>query len=240
MRRFATALTVIMAGTTAAAGTAQAQSVGISPAKPCYLTRDTISISGSGFTAGGPVGVTLDGTSLGQLLADPAGNIAGEITLGTMRGVRSHALVATDATNPALTSTASFVGTTLRVTVKPAQAKAGRKLRINGAGFVSRQTGALAGRNVFMHVRGPGGYKSDGRVTRLKAPCGTFSVRRRIVPTSADSGRYRVQFDSARRFSRKTQPRFRGVMTVSTTVVGARVSLFGGLGLAQRWTTLGA
>jgi hypothetical protein len=154
-----------------------------------------------------------------------------------MRGVRSHAPAATDATNPALVASASFVGTLRRVTVRPARAKAGRRLRISGAGFVSSQDGSLAGRGVFMHVRGPGGYKSDGRVGRLEAPCGSFKVRRRIVPTGADSGRYRVQFDAARRFSRKTQPRFRGVMTVSTTAVGASASLFGA---AARWTTFGA
>jgi hypothetical protein len=240
LRRFATAFTVVMAGTAAAAGTAQAQSIGISPAKACYLSGDTIGFSGSGYTAGGPVDVTLDGTSLGQLAADAAGNVAGEIVLGTMRGVRSHALTATDATNPALVASASFLGTLRRVTVRPARAKAGRRLRISGAGFVSSQDGSLAGRSVFMHVRGPRGYKSDGRVGRLKAPCGSFKVRRRIVPTGADSGRYRVQFDAARRFSRKTQPRFRGVMTVSTTAVGASASLFSGAALAQRWTTFGA
>ena len=237
MRRFATAFTVVMAGTAAAAGTAQAQLVGISPAKACYLSGDTIGFSASGYTAGGPVDVTLDGTSLGQLAADVAGNVAGEIVLGTMRGVRSHALAATDATNPALVASASFLGTLRRVTVRPAQAKAGRRLRISGAGFVSSQDGSLTGRRVFMHVRGPRGYKSDGRVGRLKAPCGSFKV---IVPSGADSGRYRVQFDAARRFSRKTQPRFRGVMTVSTTAVGASAALFGGAALAQRWTTFGA
>jgi hypothetical protein len=237
LRRFATAFMVVMAGT---AGTAQAQSVAISPAKACYLSGDTISFSGSGYTAGGAVEVTLDSSSLGQLTADAAGNVAGEIRLGTMRGVRSHALTATDTTNPALVASASFFGTLLRVDVRPAEARAGRRLRISGAGFVSPHDGSLAGRSVFMHVRGPGGYKSDGRVGALKAPCGAFKVRRRIVPAGADSGRYRVQFDGARRFSRKTKPRFRGVMTVSTTAAGASASLFGGVAPALRWTPFGA
>jgi hypothetical protein len=235
LRRFAAAFTVVMAGTAGMAGTAHAQSVTITPPKACYLTGETISFSGSGYTAAGAVDVTLDGSSLGQLTADAGGNIAGEIGLGTMRGVKTHALTATDTTNPALTSTASFVGTTLRVTVKPANAKAGRKLRIRGQGFLAAD-GSPAGRNLFMHVRGPGRYKADGRVGKLNAPCGSFAARRRIVPPTADRGTYRVQFDTARRFSKKTRPRFEGRMTVFTRA--ARVSLFDGADLARRWTSV--
>lgn len=232
MRRFGTAFIVVMAGT---AGTAQAQSVAITPPKACYLTGETVSLSGSGFAPASSVGVTLDGESLGDpLIADAAGNVAAEVRFGTMRGVKTHALTATDTTNPALTSTASFVGTTLRVTVKPADAKAGRKLRIRGQGFLAAD-GSPAGKNLFMHVRGPGRYKSDGRVGRLEAPCGSFAARRRIVPSTADSGVYRVQFDAARRLSRKTRPRYEGRMTVFTRA--ARASLFGGADLARRWTS---
>jgi hypothetical protein len=240
LRRFATALTAVMAGTAAPAATAQAQAISITPAKACYLTGEKVSLSGSGFTAGGGVAVTLDGRSLGDpLTADGAGNIAAEVGFGTMRGVKTHALTATDTGNPALTSTASFVGTTLRVTVKPANATAGRKLRVRGQGLLAAD-GSLAGRNVFMHVRGPGGYKADRRVSRLKAPCGSFAARKRIVEPDAANGVYRVQFDAARKFSKKTRPRFPGEMTVYTrpASAGARASLFGGAELARRWTSL--
>jgi hypothetical protein len=237
LRRFGTVFMVVMAGAAATAGTAHAQAaVGITPAKACYLGGETVSLSGSGFTAGASIDVTLDARSLGQLTADAAGNIAAEINLGTMRGIKTHTLTATDTGNPALTSTASFVGTTLRVTVKPANAKAGRKLRIRGQGLLAAD-GALAGENVYMHVRGPGGYKSDGRIARLKAPCASFETRKRIVGPNADNGVYRVQFDAVRKFSKKTRPRFQGRMTVFTRAVGARASLFGGAALAQRWTS---
>lgn len=240
MRRLATAITVGMAGTAALAGTAHAQAIGITPAKACYLTGDALSLSGSGFSAGGFVDVAFDGTSLGLLPADAAGNVAGEVTLGAMRGVKDHTLTATDQTNPALAASTTFVGTTRRVTVKPANAKAGRRLRVRGAGFVSQQDGSLAGRRAFMHVRGPGGVRSDRRIARLKTPCGSFKVRTRIVPPDARTGTYRVQFDAARRFSRKTQPRYRGRLNVFTRAssVGARASLFGGAALAQSWTSM--
>jgi hypothetical protein len=232
LRRFATAVTVGLAGTAAMAGTAHAQAISITPAKACYLTRDTVSLSGSGFTPGGPVDVSIDGTSLGQTAADAAGNIAGEIRLGTMRGVKSHAMTATDQTNPALIASVSYLGTSNRVTVRPQNARAGTKRRLRGSGFV-------AGPRVYMHVRGPRGYRSDKRIARAKAPCGTFAVRRRIVGSGASVGRYRVQFDAVRRYSKKTRPRLVGFMNVSLRAGSARAgaALFGGATLAQRWTT---
>jgi hypothetical protein len=199
--------TALVVGSAAMAGTAQAATISIDPVKACYLSGDKITASGTGFTAGGPVDVSIDGKSLGQLAADAAGNIAGEVSLGTMRGVKSHALTATDVTDSTLMASVSFLATTNRVIVKPKNARAGRKLQLRGSGF-------LAGPNVFMHVRGPGGYKSDGRVAKPQGPCGTFTVRKRIVPPGADTGSYKVQFDAVRRFSKKTRPRVQGTMRV--------------------------
>lgn len=233
MRRFATAFTVVMAGTAAIAGPARAQTIGFSaPVKPCYLTGDRVTIAGSGFTAGGLVTVAIDGVSLGELQADGAGGITGELRLGTMRGVKSHSIAATDVTNPAITASAAFMGTTHTVTVKPKNARAGRRLRLRGSGFLAAKP------RVFMHVRGPGGYRSDGSIAKAKGACGTFAVRRQIVPTTAATGSYRVQFDQRRRFSKKTRPRVRGTMNVFPRAAGARASLFGAAALARRWTSL--
>jgi hypothetical protein len=63
-------------------------------------------------------------------------------------------------------------------------------------------------------------------------------VRRQIVPTTAATGSYRVQFDQRRRFSKKTRPRVRGTMNVLPRAAGARASLFGAAVLARRWTSL--
>ena len=234
MRRFGTAAVAILAGMAAMAGTAHAQAaLSITPAKACYLAGDIVSLSGSGFTPNGTVNVAIDGRPLqgGQALADAAGNIAGDVRLGTMRGARTHTMSATDAANPALVGSVSYLGTTNRVTVRPQDARAGAKRRLRGFGF-------LAGPRVYMHVRGPGGYRSDKRVARAKAPCGTFDVRRRIVASGAQVGSYRVQFDAVRRFSRKTRPRLVGTMNVTLRAAGARASLFGGASLAQSWTNV--
>lgn len=210
MRRLATAFTITAAGTAATTATAQgAPTITISPAKPCYLAGERISASGSGFTPGAAVQFKVDDQVLGSLPADPAGNIAAQVSLPRLRGVTTHTLSATDV-NTALAAGAPFMGTTNMVTVKPRKADAGTRLRLQGSGF-------LAGDRVYMHVRGRG-YKSDKRVGSPKGPCGTFSKRTRIVPAGARSGKYRVQFDAKRRYSKRTTPRVVGTMTVTRRV----------------------
>lgn len=201
------AVTIVMAGSAALAGTAQAQSLTIAPVKPCYVAGEQITTTAAGFTPGGLVDFSIDGRTLGPLVADPAGTAVGSLTLGGMRGAKSHGLTATDQTNPALVANAAFLGTTRQVVVKPKDAAAGTPRRLKGYGFMD-------GPRVYMHVRG-NGYSSDKRVARPGGPCGTFATSTVIVPASAGLGRYRVQFDHKKKYSKKTRPRFKGTMRVS-------------------------
>jgi hypothetical protein len=206
MRGLGKAATIVIAGSAALVGTAQAQSVTISPAKPCYLAGEQITTTAAGFTPGGLVDFAVDGTALGPLVADAAGRAVGTLTLGGMRGAKSHGLTATDQSNPALVANAAFLGTTRQVVVKPQDAAAGTSRRLKGYGFMD-------GPRVYMHVRGQG-YSADKRVAKPSGPCGTFTTRKVIVPASAGLGRYRVQFDHKKKYSKKTRPRFVGTMTV--------------------------
>jgi hypothetical protein len=201
------AVTIVVAGSAMLAPAAQAQTVSIAPAKPCYLAGEQVTITAAGFTPGGLVDFAIDGRSLGPQVADASGSFVGSLTLGGMRGVKSHALTATDQTNPAVVANAAFLGTTRQVVVKPRNAPAGQARRLKGYGF-------LAGPRVFMHVRG-NGYRADKRIARPSGPCGTFVTRRVIVPASAGLGRYTVQFDARKRYSKKTRPRVRGTMRVT-------------------------
>jgi hypothetical protein len=210
VRRFAMTLTTALAGAAAMATTAEAQTFGIAPVKACYLGGDKVTGTGTAYTPGGSVDILADGTSLGQVTADAAGSfLTPAITLGGMRAVKSHTLTATDLTNPALTATTTFLGTTNTVSVKPTQGKAGTPRRLKGYGFTS-------GPKVYMHVRRRG-YKSDAKIAKAKGPCGTFKVRKTIVPAGAGDGKYKVQFDSRRRYSKNTRPRFLGVLTIYHT-----------------------
>jgi hypothetical protein len=221
VRRFATTLTIGLAGAAAVATAAEAATVGITPAKPCYLSGELVTATGAGYTPGGVVDMAIDGTTVlgGPFSADAAGNFGIPLSFGTMRAVKSHALTITDETNPALTATASFLGTSNTVSVKPSRASAGTTRKLKGYGF-------LAGPNVYMHVRGRG-YKSDTRIAKAKAPCGTFVTRKKIVPLGSRDGKYKVQFDAKRRYSKKTRPSLRGTLTVFHRLrsSSARVSL---------------
>jgi hypothetical protein len=218
------AFTVATAGLAATAVAAQAApSVGLAPARACQLSGQTVTMIGGGYTPNGSVDVAVDGVSLGQLPADPTGNIGGTITLGTLKGVKTHVVKTTDTANAALTAQTTFLGTTRQVTVKPKHARAGKKLKLRGYGFVNHG-------KAYMHVRGHG-LHIDSRVGKPKGACGTWSAKRAIVPSTAAAGRYPVQFDQKKKYSKKTKPRIRGTMTVTRTF-----SAFGGAGPIAFWT----
>jgi hypothetical protein len=210
LRRVVTAFFAATVGTAAFAGAAQAATLTMTPVKACYLAGDKVTATATGFTANDPIDFSIDGTTIGQLFADPVGTVGAEVTLGGMKGVKTHSLTATDANDPALTASKPYTGTTLHIDVTPKHAKAGKKLRVKGYGL-------LAGKKVYMHVRGPHHYRSDTKVATAKAPCGTFKIHRRIVSAGARAGAYKVLFDAKKKFSKQTTPQTGGTLTVTKT-----------------------
>ena len=209
----------------ATAATAQASTIAIGGGKSCYVSGEKANMLGGGYTPNGPVTVSLDGNPLGTLSADINGTVAGRITWPGMKGAKTHVVTATDQTTPALTASVTIYGTIRQVTVKPKHARAGKKLKLKGYGF-------LKGGKAYMHVRG-NGYSADAKVGKPKGPCGTWSGKRHVVPTSASSGLYNVQFDQKKRYSKKTKPRVRGTMTVTRTLSS---TAFGGAKPLYAWT----
>jgi len=233
LRRFAAAFVVATAGTAMTAATAQAvPSIGIGPAKSCYFSSDKVTVLAGGFTPNGAVDVSIDGESLGQLAANASGAAAGTITFGQFKAAKAHTLTGTDAANPALTASETFYGTTPQVTVKPANARADKKRKMRGYGF-------LSGPKAYMHVRNHG-VSSDTLVGRPKGPCGTFGpTKRRIVRAGAASGNYRVQFDAKKQYSKKTRPRLVYTLRVFRTFKAASASGFAGAAPLSTWTQVG-
>jgi hypothetical protein len=189
--------------------TAQAQAATLSVAgnKSCYRLGDALIVSGSGFTPMAPVSFTLDDADLGTLTADAAGNVGAPLTIGTLRGVRTRTLVATDTANQANVASAQFLGSALTVSVRPRSGRAGRRLRIRAAGFTT-------GKRLYAHVV-RGRYRRNVFIGRLTGPCRTLQARRRILPAGLAASRYTVQFDTKRRYKRTTQVRVRFRVTVS-------------------------
>ena len=221
MRRVMKAITVATAGLAATAATADAASINLSPVQSCYLAKKSATLNGAGFTPGGFVNVTVDGQSGGGTQADTAGNFAGQFNFGPMNAVKTHTITATDATDTTITATTTFVGTTHQVATKNSRGKPGKKVKLRGYGFIF-------GRKAFMHVRGHG-IKSNKFLARPKAPCGTFTVKKAFVPSSAPIGKYRVQFDHVKKYSKRTPEKLVYELTVFRTF---NSTAFGGAGWA--------
>lgn len=205
MRRAAAAGVVAFA--LVAAAPAAAATLTVAGSKSCYRAGDALILSGSGFTPNGQASVTLEGKDLGTLATDAAGNFSVPLNIGRLSGVSTRTLIATDAANPANVATATFLGSSLSVKVRPLNGAAGRRLRISAAGFTT-------GKRLYAHVLRRG-YKRNVFVGKLKGPCRTGKARRRILPASLSPGSYTVQFDTKRRYSKKTKVWVRFSVTVS-------------------------
>jgi hypothetical protein len=189
------------------AAEAQAATLTLAGTQSCYRAGDALIISGTGFTPGGPVNFTLDNQNLGTLTADAAGNVSSPLTIRGLRGIRTRTLIATDATNPANVGTAQFLGSALSVRVRPKNGAAGRRLRLNAAGFTT-------GKRLYAHVIRKR-FRRNVFIGKLKGPCHTLKARRRVLPASLASGDYTVQFDTKRRYSKKTKVWVRFRVTVT-------------------------
>jgi hypothetical protein len=186
---------------------AEAATLTVVGSKSCYRAGDALILSGSGFTPGGQASITLDGQDLGIVPTDGAGNFSAPLNIGTLKGVSARTVIATDAANPANVAQAQFLGSALAVTVKPRTGAAGRKLRIKASGFTT-------GKRLFAHVL-RGKYRRNVFIGKLKGPCRTASVRRRVLPAGLSPGVYSVQFDTKRRYSKKTKIWVKFRVTVS-------------------------
>jgi hypothetical protein len=191
----------------AAAAPAQAATLTVSGTKSCYRLGDILDVTGTGFTPGGPVNFALDSEELGTLTADASGNLSAPLTVGTLSGIRARTLIATDASNPANVAQAQFLGSALRVRVRPLNGPAGRLLRLKASGFTT-------GKRLYAHVL-RGKYRRNIFIGKLKGDCHTLSVRRRVLRRGLAAGDYRVQFDTKRRYSKDTDVRVRFSVTVS-------------------------
>lgn len=154
--------------------------------------------------------MTDDGTAVGSAPTDAAGTAAAPFTFGRLDAVKSHTLTGSDGTTTASTT---YVGTTHQVATRNRRGKPGKKTKLRGYGF-------LFGPKAYMHVRGHG-IRRNRFLARPQAPCGTFTVRKAFVPKTAPTGKYRVQFDARKRYSKKTRPRLRYRLTVFRTFSSA-------------------
>jgi Bacterial Ig domain len=186
-----------------------AATVTAAPAKDCYrgggvvhhdtgaVTGEAVTLSGTGFTPGGTVTITSNGKVLGTDDVDAGGNFSGALTLNLARGQTLKTYAATDQANPALTASVPLRTSALTVNLKPKQGPPGRLFKIAARGFTT-------GKRLYAHIV-KGDFHRTIKIGRLKGPCHKITARKRLFPGNVATGVYRVQFDSRRKYSRKTK-----------------------------------
>jgi hypothetical protein len=212
---------------TALAAPATTSAATLSVDKPCYGAGERVQFSGGGFTPNGSVALSVSGQQLGVGNANPVGEFAADLGAPAIDGKqRTDVFTATDQTNLALTASVPVLLTSLNVAVKPKNGNPGKLKRIVARGFTT-------GKILYAHVRRQG-TKRNIKIGRLKGPCKTLTVRRRLFSLDAKTGVYKVQFDTRRRFAAATTPQVGFVVTVFPLVRPAAASSAG-----ESWIRVG-
>lgn len=197
--------------TLGAAAPAAAAAPVLAPLDPCYASdgpapnqRETVHLTGSGFTPAGHVVLLLDN----QLLTDGAGEpLVGQADVkGTVKanipapfqdlGERPFTIQMKEFENTLNVATAASMVTNLSVTLRPKQARPSRKVRFSGRGFTKAAP-------IWGH------YLFGGKVRKTirlapgpETPCGVFHAKRRQIPVKDPAvGTWTLQVDQQRRYS---------------------------------------
>lgn len=196
------------------AGVEQASAAEIRLNRSCFADpsdrRDTVQLTGAGFTPNAAYQVTLDGQPLtgGNGRIDGAGNMSGRFVAPSVAGIsqvaRQHRFrlgVQEGANQPVL----SFTVSRLFASFRPATGNpTSLRVRFSLYGF-----GLQGDRRppVYVHYVGPSGRL--GRTTRLGTAggdCGFLRTsRRRLFAFSPRRGTWRLQFDTRRGYTRGTK-----------------------------------
>jgi len=210
----------------AAHGSAAAQAtLTVDDAEPCYREQSSVNLIGSGFTQNGQVVFTRDGTPIGNpIVTSAAGELFPRLILpGLVSGQKRLTYVATDQANPALTAQVSLLVTATDVGLRPEGGAPHRLLTINARGF-------FGGTTLYAHVvraaRRPGSARNM-RIGRIRGSCKQVEARKRLFSRGTAPGKYRVQFDTFRRFKSKREIETEFVVTVFRTAGTARATTSG-------------
>lgn len=173
--------------------------------KSCYVSagradeqRETVMVKGKLFEPLSDVQVLFDD----RLIAwstDPVGEFQLFLPAPFQRsGERAFTVTASDGVNVV---TAQTRVTNLSVFVRPRTARPSQRVRFRGRGF-------LLPRPVYAHYLFGGREQKTVRIARrTRGPCGTFRARRRQIPIdNPRTGRWTVQFDQHRTYSREPKP----------------------------------
>jgi hypothetical protein len=200
-RRGAVVAAITAATLAAPAGAAAAPTIAVD--RPCYTPDMPIGITGSGFTPGGEVGITITLESSMHSYsgaAAPTGQIDGMIPLPDVEGTQTEAtMVAVDDAQvppgrppgPEQTAATTFLASQWYMAIPgwgdgqvTGVGRPGRRTAIEAAGFVG-----AAGTTLYAHYLRRGRLAKTARVGALTGPCGDFEGRFRQFPSRPSRAR---------------------------------------------------
>jgi hypothetical protein len=217
-----TGLAIAAAALAAPPSAAAQATLAVDEQAPCYREQSTVHLVGGGFTQNGNVVFTRDGSPIGgAIMADPSGALFPQLILpGLVSGQKHLTYVATDQANQALSAQLSLLVTATDVGLRPAGGAPHRLLTIRARGF-------FGGRTLYAHVVRAGkrpGKAHSLRLGRVKGDCKQLEVRKRLFARGTAPGKYRVQFDTFRRFKSKREVETEFIVTVFRTAGTAGAS----------------
>lgn len=192
VKRPVAALTATLAVLAAAPAAAQGATLAVGGA--CFASGEPIPVTGTGFAP--KKGVRLTGDANGFVVADDAGNIAGEVRAFTNEKTpQSLTITAVQDEVELATAPFSLIRRAFDVDVD-GRGKPTSRVRWRFAGFP-------AGRPVYVHVRFKGRTLRNYRFGVAQGPCGTLTARAPRLPVKrARTGNYQLKFDDRRTYSR--------------------------------------
>jgi hypothetical protein len=216
-----TAAVAIATGALAAPGAASAATLMVDPARPCYRELQRVVLIAQGYTPNGFVDFSRDGRLVERLQADGSGTISANLTLpGLLAGQSPLTYVATDVADAARRAEATLLATATDVKVGPARGLPNRRLTISGRGF-------FGGRTLWAHVTrmgrraGAAARARTLRIGRVRGACRRVRAQRRLFRRSPAPGRYRVQFDTFRRYRSRRRVEYDDL---TVTILGPRAA----------------
>jgi hypothetical protein len=199
----ATGTVALSAGALAAPAGAQTISVN----RACFVNANpakgaAVGVSGSGFTPGDSVALQATGVS-GTITVGADGTFSTVVpgpTLGTAGPAqRKFTLNARDETNGVTAASTTLRVANLAFSTQPAQAKPSTPVTFHFSGFRGGQ--GIYGHFIHGHVT------ITHKFGRATGPCGMLKAKSRLFPGGRPRFQhYKVQFDDARRYSRRSRP----------------------------------
>lgn len=185
--------------------------------KKCYVSGTAVNVAGSGFGPGNSIFVT-GNQMFAAATADPGGIFSSRLrapSLGAFirPGSKSFKITATDqATNVTASTKIRVANLTFATSSGVKSPRSKRTWRFSG--FIQKR-----GKPIYGHFRRAGKTYANYRFGKPKGACGTLTKRAPGIPAkNVRPGKWLIQVDYKKRYSRKTRPRVTSTTTVFTTI----------------------